>query len=189
MITCYGRLGAPCAAKHFGVTPDMITFAKGVTSGMIPLGGVAIRDDISKLFVESAAENAIDLFHGYTYSGHPVAAAAGLATMRLYEDEGLLEKVSGEFQEHWHEAVHSLRKHAIVKDIRTIGMMAGVDLEPVEGHPTKRAFDAVIHAFHDEKFMLRSTGDTLALSPPLIATDGDIDDIIERVGRVIEKVS
>lgn len=189
VITCYGRLGAPCAAKRFGVTPDMITFAKGITSGVVPLGGVAIREDIPRLFRESASENAIDLFHGYTYSGHPLAVAAGLATMRLYEDEGLLDKVNGDFQEHWHEAVHSLRSHPVVRDIRTVGLMAGIDLEPVAGQPTKRAFDAMVHAFHEEKFMLRTTGDTLALSPPLIATTDDVDDIVERVGRVIKKVS
>jgi len=189
VITAFGRLGAPCGSKRLGVTPDMITFAKGVTSGTAPMGGVAVRDEITRTFLDSASDYSIDTFHGYTYSGHPMAAAAGLAAMKLYEDEGLFEKVNGDFQEHWHEAIHSLSKHSLVTDIRTIGMMAGVDLDPVPGHPTRRAFDAMVHAFHEEKMMIRTTGDTIAISPPLIATTDDVDEIVERMGRVIESVS
>ncbi len=189
VITGFGRVGASCAATKFGVEPDMITFAKGVTSGTIPMGGVAIRNEINRTFAENAMEHVIDLFHGYTYSGHPIAAAAGLATVQLYEDEGLLEKVNGKCQEHWHETVHSLKRHSIVKDIRTIGMMAGIDVESLPGQFGKRAFNAMVHAFHEEKFMLRVTGDTLALTPPLIATEGDINEIMERLDRVLAKVS
>jgi beta-alanine--pyruvate transaminase len=189
VITAFGRLGAPCAAKKFDVVPDMITFAKGVTSGTVPMGGVAVREEISRDLVNSAPEDQIDLFHGYTYSGHPIAAAAALATLDVYHSEGLLDKVSGAYQKHWHEAVHSLRDHSLVKDIRTIGMMAGVDIAPVPGNPTKRAFEMMLHGFHEEKMMVRTTGDTIALSPPLIATEDDISMIVERIRRTLDAVA
>jgi len=190
VITGYGRLGAAFAAERFGVEPDMITFAKGVTSAAVPLSGVIVSDDIHAAFQSSVAgvDHAIDLFHGYTYSAHPLACAAGLAALDLYRDEALFARAA-DLEDIWADAVMSLRDHPLVEDIRQLGLTAAFDLAPVDGVPAKRGFDAMRAAFHDHDIMVRVTGDTICLSPPLIVTAAEIDEIVARCRRVFDQVA
>jgi beta-alanine--pyruvate transaminase len=177
VITGFGRLGYAFAAERFGVVPDMITFAKGVTSGAIPMGGVMVRQHIYDAFM-NGPDHVIELFHGYTYSGHPIAAAAGVATLEVYKEEGLFERAL-KLESKWADAAMSLKGKPHVADIRTIGLVAGIDLDPVQGTPGKRAYDAMEKGFHDHGIMLRITGDTIALSPPLIVKEEQIAEIFE----------
>ncbi|MGE0237129.1 MAG: aspartate aminotransferase family protein [Parvibaculaceae bacterium] len=177
VITAFGRLGHAFAAERFGVVPDMITFAKGITSGAIPMGGVMVRQHIYDAFM-NGPDHAIELFHGYTYSGHPIAAAAGVATLEVYKEEGLFERAL-KLESKWADAAMSLKGKPHVADIRTIGLVAGIDLNPIEGTPGKRAYDAMEKGFHDHGIMLRITGDTIALSPPLIIKEEQIGEIFE----------
>ncbi|MGD1934454.1 MAG: aspartate aminotransferase family protein [Candidatus Phaeomarinobacter sp.] len=190
VITGYGRLGAAFAAERFGVVPDMITFAKGVTSASVPLSGVIVSEDIYDTFQESVAgvDHAIDLFHGYTYSAHPLACAAGLATLDLYRDEGLFERTAS-IEPMWADAVMTLKDHSLVQDIRQLGLTAAFDLVPIEGAPAKRGFEAMKAAFHDHDFMVRATGDTICLSPPLIVSEAEVGEIVARTGRVFDQVA
>jgi beta-alanine--pyruvate transaminase len=177
VITGFGRLGYPFAAERFGVIPDMITFAKGVTSGAIPMGGVMARQHIYDAFM-NGPDHVIELFHGYTYSGHPIAAAAGVATLETYKEEGLFERAL-KLEDKWADAAMALKGKPHVADIRTIGLVAAIDLDPIAGAPGKRAYDAMEKGFHDHGIMLRITGDTLALSPPLIIKEDQIGEIFE----------
>ena len=187
VITGYGRLGYATAAERFGVTPDILTFAKGITSGTVPMGGAVVRKHIYEAF-QTGPDHMIDLFHGYTYSGHPLASAAGLATLDLYRDEKLFERAR-EMEPHFAEAIMSLKSHKLVADIRCIGLAGAVDLVPVEGLPGKRGFDAMCAAFHDLNMMVRVSGDTIAFSPPLIISNIEITDIFERFEKVLDKVA
>jgi len=187
VITGFGRLGSATAAERFGVTPDILTFAKGVTSGTVPMGGCVVRKHIYEAY-QTGPDHMIDLFHGYTYSGHPLAAAAGLATLDLYRDEGLFER-SKKIEPYFAAQAMGLKGHGLVQDIRTIGLAAAFDLAPVDGLPGKRGFDAMRTAFHDENLMVRVSGDTIAFSPPLIAEEAHIDEIFETFGRALEKVA
>lgn len=187
VITGFGRIGKPTAAERFGVQPDMITFAKGVNSGTVPLGGVAIRDDIYDLFLEHTAGNIIDLFHGYTYSGHPLAVAAGLGALDVYLKEGLFERAL-ELEQHWEDALHSLRDLPHVIDIRNFGLIGAIEFSPRDGEPTARAYDAFCDAFHNEDLLIRTTGDIIALSPPLIINDDQIDQIFDRLNKVLTRL-
>lgn len=186
VITAFGRLGHATAAERFGVTPDILTFAKGVTSAAVPLGGCLVRRGIYEAF-QGGPDHAIDLFHGYTYSGHPLAAAAALATVELYREEGLFERAR-DFEEYWADAAFSLRDHPLVEDIRTLGLVAGVDLAPVDGLPGKRGFDVMCTAFHDQDLMVRVTADTIALSPPLIIERPQIDEVFDRFRGALDQV-
>jgi beta-alanine--pyruvate transaminase len=159
------------------VVPDMITFAKGITSGAIPMGGVMVRQHIYDAFM-NGPDHVIELFHGYTYSGHPIAAAAGVATLETYKEEGLFERAL-KLEDKWADAAMSLKGKPHVADIRTIGLVAGIDLDPIQGTPGKRAYDAMEKGFHDHGIMLRITGDTIALSPPLIIKEEQIAEIFE----------
>lgn len=183
VISGFGRLGAPFAAERFGVTPDMMTFAKGVTNAAAPMGGVIASNAIHDSFMRGP-EHVIELFHGYTYSAHPLACAAGLATLDLYRDEGLFERAKA-LEPVWAEAVMSLKDKPGVLDIRTLGLTAGIDLEPRAAGPGLRAFEAMERAFHDEGMMVRITGETIALTPPLIVSEAEIGEIVEKTGRVI----
>jgi beta-alanine--pyruvate transaminase len=183
VITAFGRLGYATASERFGVTPDLLTFAKGVTSGTVPMGGVLARKGIYDTFM-TGPDHVIELFHGYTYSGHPLAAAAGLATLDVYRDEGLFERVR-ELEGEWADAAHGLKGLPGVLDIRTIGLVAGIDLEPVPGAPGKRAFDAMDRGFHEFGTMVRITADTLALSPPLIISRSQIAELFDTMARLI----
>jgi beta-alanine--pyruvate transaminase len=189
VITAFGRLGYATAAERFDVTPDLLTFAKGVTSGTVPMGGVLVSKDIYDMFQgDGGPDHAIDLFHGYTYSGHPLAMAAALATLDLYRDEGLFEQARAN-ESVMADAAHALKGHSLVQDIRTIGLVAAFDLAPIDGIPGKRGYEAMCKAFHDHNMMIRVTADTIAFSPPLMAKEADIGDIFERFRKVLDAAS
>jgi beta-alanine--pyruvate transaminase len=188
VITGFGRLGYAFAAERFGVIPDMITFAKGVTSGTVPMGGVMVRQGIYDAFM-TGPDHAIELFHGYTYSGHPIAAAAGVATMDLYRDEKLFENAR-KLEGVWADAAMSLKGNPLIEDIRTLGLVAAFDLKAVEGSPGLRAYKAMENAFHDFGFLVRITADTIALSPPLMITENQIDEIFsDKMPKVLKSVA
>ena len=186
VITGFGRLGAPFAAERYGVVPDMITFAKGVTSGAVPMGGVIVRKGIYDTFM-NGPEHSIELFHGYTYSAHPLACAAALATLDLYRDEDLFGRVKT-LEPVWAEAIHSLKGMPNVLDIRTVGLVAAIDLASKPDAVGTRAFEAMDRAFHEHDLMVRVTGDTLALTPPLIISEAQIGEIADKLRRVISAV-
>jgi beta-alanine--pyruvate transaminase len=187
VITGFGRLGYAFAAERYGVLPDMITFAKGVTNGAAPMGGVIVRDTIHDAFM-SGPEHAIELAHGYTYSAHPLACAAGLATLDIYRDEKLFERARA-LEPKWADAILSLKNEPNVVDIRTVGLTAGIDLTSRPDQPGKRGFDALNSAFFDNDLMLRIAGDTLALTPPLIVSEAQVGEIVEKVAKVIRAVA
>jgi beta-alanine--pyruvate transaminase len=184
VITGFGRIGAPFASEYFGVTPDMITMAKGLTNGSIPMGAVAARKEIYDAFMHGP-ENAIELFHGYTYSAHPIACAAGIATQRIYRDEGLLTR-AGEIGDYWADAVHSLKGLPHVIDLRNLGLIGAVELEPIPGKPGARGFDVFVRAF-EKGLLARVTGDIIALSPPLIIERGHIDELVGKLAEAIRE--
>ncbi|MGA7716208.1 MAG: aspartate aminotransferase family protein [Bradyrhizobium sp.] len=187
VITGFGRLGYAFAAERYGVLPDMITFAKGVTNGAAPMGGVIVRDTIHDAFM-SGPEHAIELAHGYTYSAHPLACAAGLATLDIYRDEKLFERARA-LEPKWADAILSLKNEPNIVDIRTVGLTAGIDLTSRPDQPGKRGFDALNSAFFDNDLMLRIAGDTLALTPPLIVSEAQVGEIVEKVAKVIRAVA
>lgn len=186
VITGFGRLGTPFAVDYFGVVPDMVATAKGITSGVVPMGAVFCAKHIYDTFMD-ASENAIELSHGYTYSGHPVACAAALATLDIYAEEGLLTR-GAELASYWEDALHSLKGLPNVIDIRNLGLVGAVELEPIPGQPTKRAFAAFLKAF-ERNVCIRTTGDTIALSPPLIVEKAEIDQIFETLAGVIRDIA
>lgn len=183
VITGFGRLGASFAAEHFGVLPDLMTTAKGLTNGVIPMGAVLTTSAIHDAFM-TGPETLIELFHGYTYSGNPIASAAGLATLETYREEGLFQRAA-DLAPYWQEALHSLRDARHVIDIRNMGLIGAVELEPIAGAPTKRAFQAFIDAF-EKGIMIRTTGDIIAMSPPLIIEKDHIDQLINTLRDVLE---
>ena len=183
VITGFGRLGTAFAAERYGVVPDMICFAKGVTSGAVPLGGVIVRAPVHDALMRGP-ERAIELFHGYTYSGHPLACAAGLAALDLYRDEGLFERARA-LEPVFADAVMTLRDAPTVLDIRTVGLAAGIDLAPAPEGPGARGFAVMERAFHDHDLVVRVSGDTLALSPALIADEAALAGIVARLGAAI----
>ena len=186
VITGFGRLGKSCAAEYFDLVPDLITVAKGLTNGTVPMGAVFARKGIYEAFM-AGPENAIELFHGYTYSGHPLACAAGMATLDVYRDEGLFERAA-ELAPYWEEAVHSLKGLNHVIDLRNIGLVAGIELEPRAGAPTARASEVFLRCL-ERGLLIRTTADIIALSPPLIVTKGQIDEIFGTLGEVIREVA
>jgi beta-alanine--pyruvate transaminase len=187
VITAFGRLGHAFAAERYGVVPDMITFAKAVNSGTVPMAGVIVREDIHDAFM-NGPDHAIEFFHGYTYSAHPLACAAGLATQELYREENLFERAR-KLEPVWADAVMSLKGQPNVVDIRTIGLVGAIDLAPREGAFGVRGYAAMERGFHDEGIMFRVTGDTIALTPPLIITEDQIGELVDKVGRVIKAVA
>ncbi|KQU54277.1 omega amino acid--pyruvate aminotransferase [Bosea sp. Leaf344] len=187
VISGFGRLGHAFAAERYGVIPDMITFAKGVTSGTVPMGGVIARKHIYDAFMHGP-DNVIELFHGYTYSGHPLAAAASLAALDIYRDEGLFERAKT-LEPIWAEAMMSLKEEPNVLDIRTLGLVAGIDLASRPEGVGKRAYEAMDRAFREEGLMIRITGETIALTPPLIISESQIEELTEKVRRVIRAVA
>ncbi|WP_068315703.1 aspartate aminotransferase family protein [Polycladidibacter hongkongensis] len=182
VITGFGRLGSPFAVEHFDVVPDMVVCAKGLTNGVIPMGAVFVQGKIYDALMQGP-EQSIELFHGYTYSGSPMACAAALATLDVYREEGLLVR-AGELEAYWTEALHSLQDLPHVIDIRSIGLVGAVELDPIAGALTKRAFNAFLRAY-EEGVLIRTTGDIIALSPPLIINRVQIDQIVECLGRVL----
>src|SRR6266700_828915 len=187
VITGFGRLGHAFAAERYGVVPDLITFAKGITSGPVPMGGVIARKGIYDAFMRGP-EHVIELFHGYTYSAHPLACAAGLATLDLYRDERLFERAR-KLEPMWAEAAMGLKGLPNVLDIRCVGLTGGIDLASRPGEVGKRAYDAMDKAFHQENLVVRAAGETIVLTPPLIASEGEIEEMFAKVVRVIKAVA
>ncbi|WP_354551819.1 aspartate aminotransferase family protein [Kaistia defluvii] len=185
VITGFGRLGTPFAVDYFDVIPDLVTTAKGLTSGVVPMGAVFASSKIYEAFM-NAPENTIELFHGYTYSAHPVACAAALATLDVYAEEGLLTRVS-EIAQYWEDGLHSLKGLPHVIDIRNLGLIGAIELEPIPGAPTKRAFQAFLKAY-ESNLMVRTTGDIIALSPPLIIEKSQIDEIFDTLSSVLKQI-
>jgi beta-alanine--pyruvate transaminase len=183
VITGFGRLGAAFAAQHYGVTPDIMTTAKGLTNGVIPMGAVMTTGAVHDAFM-NGPEHMIELFHGYTYSGNPIASAAGLATLETYKQEGLFERAA-ELAPYWQDALHSLKGTRHVIDIRNEGLIGAVELEPIAGEPTKRAFSAFLKAY-EKGILIRTTGDIIAMSPPLIISKEQIDELIGTLKGVLE---
>ncbi len=185
VITGFGRLGSAFGATHYGVTPDIMTTAKGLTNGVIPMGAVLTSSEIHDAFM-TGPENMIELFHGYTYSGNPMASAAGLATLETYKQDGLFENAR-DLAGYWEDALHGLKGLPHVIDIRNEGLIGAVELTPIEGAPTKRAFQAFLDAY-DAGILIRTTGDIIALSPPLIMNKGHIDELIGKLADVLKKL-
>ena len=187
VITGFGRLGAPFAAEYFGVHPDMMTVAKGITNAAVPMGAVIVKAEIYDRVV-NAAEQGIEFFHGYTYSGHPLACAAGLATLDVYRDEGIFERAAS-LAPYFEDAVHSLKGAPHVIDVRNLGIVAGIELESRQGKIGARAFEAFTKCYNDENVLIRTTGDIIALSPPLIVEKKQIDEIVGAVAKVLKTVN
>jgi beta-alanine--pyruvate transaminase len=183
VITGFGRLGASFGAELFGVVPDMVCFAKGVTNGCVPMGGVVVRKHIYDAFMQGP-ENLIEFAHGYTYSGHPIAAAAALATLDIYQQEDLFNRAKA-LAPYWENAVHGLKDLPNIVDLRNIGLVAGIELAPIAGKPGARAFDAYLKCF-ERGLLVRQTGDILALSPPLIVETSQIDDMFGLLREVVK---
>ncbi len=182
VITGFGRLGASFAAESFGVQPDIITCAKGLTNAAVPAGACIVHKRIYEAFMEGP-EPGIELFHGYTYSGHPLAAAAGLAALDVYQQEGLFARAR-DLAPYWEDAAHALKGTRHVIDIRTLGLIAGIELEPRPGRPTERAMEAFRRAF-EKGLLIRTTGDVIAFSPPLIIDKPQIDFVFETLADVL----
>jgi beta-alanine--pyruvate transaminase len=187
VITGFGRLGTPFGAQYFDVQPDIITTAKGITNGAVPMGAVFVRKHIHDAFMNAGlAPDAIELFHGYTYSGHPVACAAALAALDIYEQEGLFTR-GAELAPYWEDAAHALRSEPNVIDIRNIGLVAAVELAPRPDRPASRAYEVFTRCF-ERGVLVRHTGETIALSPPLIVEKPHIDQIFTTLAEAIRAV-
>jgi len=186
VITGFGRLGTPFAADYFGVTPDLMTVAKGLTSGVVPMGAMFVTRNLYETFMRGP-EHLIEFAHGYTYSGHPVACAAALGTVDTYADEGLLTRAA-ELEPYWSDALHSLRGLPHVIDVRNIGLIGAIELEPMPDAPTKRACPAFLEAF-ENGLLIRTTGDTIALSPPLIISRAQIDELFGTLSTVLKTLA
>jgi beta-alanine--pyruvate transaminase len=181
VITGFGRTGSPFAAQEFGVTPDMITCAKGLTNGCVPMGGVLVKKSVHDAFMQGP--DGIELFHGYTYSAHPVACAAGIAALEIYEREGLLTRART-LAKTWEDAAHELRSLPHVVDVRNYGLMLGLELEPFAGKPGARGYDTFVKCFQ-RGMLTRQSGDTIACSPPLIIEPAQIAQIFETLAAVL----
>ena len=186
VITGFGRLGAAFAAERFGVIPDLLCFAKGVSNAAAPLGGVLARANIYDAFMQGP-EHVIELMHGYTYSAHPLGVAAAHAALDLYQEENLFDRARS-LEGVWASAIQGLRDAPFVQDIRTIGLAAGIDLAPIADAPGKRGFDAMLGAFHDQDMMVRVSGDTIALSPPLIISEDEIRAVALRLRAALNSL-
>jgi beta-alanine--pyruvate transaminase len=187
VITGFGRLGYAFAAERYGVVPDMITFAKGITSGTVPMGGVIVRKGLYDAFMRGP-EHVVELFHGYTYSAHPLACAAGLAAVDLYREEGTFERAR-KLEPVWADTAMGLKGLPNVLDIRTVGLTAGIDLASRPDAVGRRAYDAMVHAFNVENLVIRVTGETIALTPPLIVSESQIGEIFDKVAKTIRAVA
>lgn len=185
VITGYGRMGEAFASDYFGVVPDIMVTAKGLTNGVVPMGAVFVKDDIYDAFM-GGAEHLIEFAHGYTYSGNPIAAAAGLATLETYKEDGLFERAKA-LEPVWADAIHSLKGTRHVIDIRTIGLIGAIELEPMKDMPTKRAFTAFVEAF-EKGLLIRTTGDIIALSPPLIISEDQIGEIVDTLKPILDNL-
>ncbi|WP_077035007.1 aspartate aminotransferase family protein [Pelomonas sp. KK5] len=186
VITGFGRTGQPFAAQTFGVTPDLMTLAKGLTNGCVPMGAVFASQAVHDTFM-TGPEHAIELFHGYTYSGHPLACAAALATLDTYAEEGLLTRAA-DVQAYFAEGLHSLKGLPHVIDVRNLGLVGGVELAPLPGEPARRAFKVFLDCW-EQGVLIRTTGDTIALSPPLIIERAQIDRLIDTLRQALKRAA
>jgi beta-alanine--pyruvate transaminase len=186
VITGFGRVGAPFAHQFFGVQPDIVTAAKGLTNGTVPMGAVFVRKHIYDAFM-NGPEGAIEFAHGYTYSSHPMAVAASLATLDVYAAEGLLTR-GASLAKYWEDAVHSLKGSPHVIDVRNIGLVAGIELAPRPGAVGARAYETFVKAF-ESGALIRTTGDIIALSPPLIIEKAQIDELIGKIAGILKTVA
>ena len=185
VITGFGRTGQAFAAQTFGVTPDLMTVAKGLTNGCVPMGAVLAQQRIHDAFM-TGPEHLIEFFHGYTYSAHPLACAAGLATLDTYAEDGLLTRAT-ELQGYFAEQLHALRGEPHVIDVRNLGLVGGVELSPRAGEPTRRAFETFLDCWQ-QGVLIRTTGDILALSPPLIAEREHLDRMIDAIRVALRRL-
>ncbi|MGB2286903.1 MAG: aspartate aminotransferase family protein [Porticoccaceae bacterium] len=186
VITAFGRVGASFAAERFGVTPDLITTAKGLTNGVIPMGAVLATDHIYQTFMQGP-EQSIEFFHGYTYSGHPVATAAGLATLEVYEQEGSFQQAR-ELEDLFADAIHQFDDHPMVIDVRNIGLMGAIELAPREGAPGARGLEVHKQCFWNENLVIRNAMDILQFSPFLNAKPDDIAQMFDSVRAVLDRI-
>jgi beta-alanine--pyruvate transaminase len=186
VITGFGRLGAPFASQYFDVKPDILTMAKAITNATVPMGAVAAKREVYDTILANS-DTPIELFHGYTTSGHPLACAAGLATLDVYREEGLFERAA-ELAPYWEDAMHSLRDARHVIDIRNLGLIGGIELEPRPGAATARALEVFKLCF-DSGVLIRVTGDIIAFSPPLIIEKSQIDQIVDTVRAALKAVA
>ena len=187
VITGFGRLGTPFAIDYYGVVPDLVVTAKGLTNGVIPMGAVFAKQEIYDAFM-TGPEHVIELFHGYTYSGNPVASAAGIATLDTYEEEGLLTRAA-DLADYWGDGLHSLKGLPHVIDIRTTGLIGAIELEPIPGAPTKRAFTAFLEGLDKGILTRLSGGDIIAMSPPLIIQKSEIDTLVETLRGILKTLA
>jgi len=185
VITGFGRLGTAFGADFFGVVPDMMLCAKGLTNATVPMGAVVVKTSIYEAFLDAAPEYGIELFHGYTYSGHPLASAALLATLQVYRDEGLFERAAA-MSPYFEDAAHSLKGLPYVKDVRNLGLVAGIELDSIPGKSGARAFEVFLKCFWDKGVLIRTTGDIIALSPPLIIEKSQIDELFGAIADVLK---
>jgi beta-alanine--pyruvate transaminase len=183
VITGFGRLGTPFAVDYFGVVPDMVVTAKGLTNGVVPMGAVFVQKKIYDALMD-APDNTIELFHGYTYSGNAVASAAALGTLDTYEEEGLLTR-GAELASYWEDGLHSLKGLPHVIDIRNLGLIGAIELDPAPGKPTQRAFSTYLQAF-EKGVLIRTTADIIALSPPLIIQKSEIEVIFDTLRGILK---
>jgi beta-alanine--pyruvate transaminase len=186
VITGFGRLGTNFAADYFGVVPDMMTTAKGITNAAVPMSAVFTSDKIYNTVIEATPEGGIELAHGYTYSSHPMATAAALATLDVYRDEGLFQRAH-DLSSYWEDAIHGLKGSRHVVDLRNIGLVGAIELEPRPGAPMKRAYDVFTRCYA-EGVLVRQAGEAICLSPPLIIEKSQIDRIVETLHKVLATV-
>lgn len=187
VITGFGRLGTAFGADFFKVIPDMIVCAKGLTNATVPMGAVIVRQEIHDTFMDAAPDGTIDLFHGYTYSGHPLAAAAAIATLEVYKEEQLFQRAA-EMAPYFEDAAHSLKGLPFVKDIRNLGLVCGIELEGMAGKPGARAYEVFNQAFWDKGLLIRTTADVIALSPPLIINKAQVDEMFGSLADILKSI-
>ena len=187
VITGFGRLGAPFAAQYFNVTPDIMTMAKGLNNGAVPMGAVVCKNEIYDTVVNSAPATAIEFFHGYTYTGHPIAAASACATLDLYRDEKLFERAA-QLAPHFESEIHKLDGHKHVKDVRNLGLVGGIELHTRDGQIGARAYETFVKCY-EAGVLIRVTGDIIAISPPLIINQAQISEIFDTIARVLDTVA
>ena len=187
VITGFGRLGAPFAAQYFNVTPDIMTMAKGLNNGSVPMGAVVCKNEIYDTVVNAAPAAAIEFFHGYTYTGHPIAAALACATLDLYRDEKLFERAA-QLAPHFEDEIHKLDGHKHVKDVRNLGLVGGIELHTRDGQLGARAYEAFVKCY-EAGVLIRVTGDIIAISPPLIINEAQISEIFATIGAVLDELN
>ena len=187
VITGFGRLGAPFAAQYFNVTPDIMTMAKGLNNGAVPMGAVVCKNEIYDTVVNNAPATAIEFFHGYTYTGHPLACAAACATLDLYQDEKMFERAA-QLAPHFENAIHQLDGHKQVKDVRNLGLVGGIELHSRDGQIGARAYETFVKCYQ-EGVLIRVTGDIIAISPPLIINEAQISEIFDTIMKVLDTVA